>query len=755
MQGLRLPQLPIAKLQVQLFAYFVLLIGVLVLVGWYSNNVALVQIHASFVPMQYNTALGFVLSAGAVLSIFNHKTRVAVVLSSIVALIGGLTLIEYGLDVELGIDQLFMEHYITVKTSHPGRMAPNTALCFLLTGLTLFIYSAYQKRLRLLLIAVGPAAILSLAFIAMLGYFFYVESLYGWGTLTRMALHTSFSFIALGLALFGLVWIEWQRQSIPLHNWLSYAIGMSLIILTVLIWQGVGASELVKQNKLMVREADFILANLQGRINESSAALHRMRNRQKSGQDINSWKIDAINYTQDFPFILILENQGPQAGQHKIMAPNFSPSKTTERLLEAVKSTTSFNQKHASGISHPVQIGNAGYASWVDIYEPDSSNTRLLILFNYKLLIEDVLAKITTENRFELRLFYDQSVIFDTFKTHKGSDLAQLEHLTHTYSIKFEGAPFQVKIRPSKQSVDNWVSPLPYLILILGIIVALLITWLLNLFQQLTEKRQLLELNLKLQSEIKEKQQVQLALSESNQQLLSSNRDLEQFAFVASHDLKEPLRKIQAFGKLLTEEYRDKLTEDGRYYVTTMQNAAERMGQLITDLLDFSRVSSHGDSLVACDLVRAMDRAMYNLSFQLEESKAEVRIEELPTIQGDFMQLTLLFQNLLSNAVKFHEPTRLLTIDIDATQNDEHWLIRVKDNGIGFEQRYSEKILQIFQRLHSKQKIPGTGIGLAICRRIMERHGGRIDAQGVVNKGSCFTLTFPRCITNEDAKSEN
>lgn len=225
--------------------------------------------------------------------------------------------------------------------------------------------------------------------------------------------------------------------------------------------------------------------------------------------------------------------------------------------------------------------------------------------------------------------------------------------------------------------------------------------------------------------------------------LQQSNRELEDFAYVASHDLQEPLRKIQAFGDRLGRKYGDELTEEGLDYVRRMQNAASRMQTLINDLLLFSRVTSRAQPFQRVDLETIVEEVVHDLEVPIRELDAEVTAEGLPVIDADPTQMRQLFQNLIANALKFHRKDVAPRVTIAARVDPREVEISVADNGIGFEPRYAERIFEIFERLHGREIYHGTGIGLAICRKIAERHGGTIEARGTPDAGATFLVRLP------------
>jgi PAS domain S-box-containing protein len=234
-------------------------------------------------------------------------------------------------------------------------------------------------------------------------------------------------------------------------------------------------------------------------------------------------------------------------------------------------------------------------------------------------------------------------------------------------------------------------------------------------------------------------------LKKTQQRLEQSNRELESFAYVASHDLQEPLRKIQTFGERLKTTCAAALSPEGRDYVDRMQAAATRMRRLIDDLLSFSRVSSHAQPFTQVDLRTVAHEVLVDLETAIEKAGASVTVGELPLLAGDPMQMRQLLQNLLSNALKFRREGVPPSISVRGMleAKTQRCVLEVEDNGIGFEEKYAERIFNVFQRLHGRGQYEGTGIGLAICRKIVERHGGTITARSTPGVGTVFRVSLP------------
>ncbi|GAK54046.1 sensory transduction histidine kinase [Candidatus Moduliflexus flocculans] len=229
------------------------------------------------------------------------------------------------------------------------------------------------------------------------------------------------------------------------------------------------------------------------------------------------------------------------------------------------------------------------------------------------------------------------------------------------------------------------------------------------------------------------------------EELRCSNAELEQFAYVASHDLQEPLRALAGMVQLLQQRYQDKLDALGQEFIKHAVEAALRMQTLINDLLAFSRVGTRGKPFAPTSVEKVLKALLLSLSVAIRESGAAITYDPLPTIMADELQIMQLLQNLIGNAIKFRgdQPPR---IHLSAAQTPEGWQFAVRDNGIGIEAQYFERIFVVFQRLHTRREYPGTGIGLALCKKIVERHGGRIWVESQPKQGSTFYFTLPAAL---------
>jgi signal transduction histidine kinase len=246
---------------------------------------------------------------------------------------------------------------------------------------------------------------------------------------------------------------------------------------------------------------------------------------------------------------------------------------------------------------------------------------------------------------------------------------------------------------------------------------------------------------------VKRVEEAQIKLARSQKQLKAAQKEMDEYTYVISHDLKEPLRGIEAFSKFLVDDYRDKLDEDGRHHVDVIRNSALRMQRLINDLLKFSRLGQQRNPFAPVGLNAMLMHVRVNLQYALDAKKVDLRVDKLPTVMCDATAMTEVFHNLISNAVKYNDkPHPIVEVGCEEKSDPQtgqaEYVIHVRDNGMGIQQEYFEKIFQIFQRLQRDDE--GTGIGLTIVRRVVEWHGGRVWVESEPGKGTTFYFTLPR-----------
>jgi PAS domain S-box-containing protein len=254
---------------------------------------------------------------------------------------------------------------------------------------------------------------------------------------------------------------------------------------------------------------------------------------------------------------------------------------------------------------------------------------------------------------------------------------------------------------------------------------------------------ELQEANSHLEKEIADRKATADELRKKSEELARSNLELQQFAYIASHDLQEPLRAISGFTELLAKRYKGQMDERADKYINFIIDGTKQMNQVIFDLLEYSRVQTKAHEFGLIDMNSSLKQALRNLQASIKEKDAIITADPLPELSADGIQITQLFQNLIGNALKFQKPGTIPVIHVSAREQGDTWIFSVTDNGIGIDPQYTERIFKIFQRLHAKGDYEGTGIGLAICRRIVERHMGEITVQSEPGVGSTFSFTLP------------
>jgi signal transduction histidine kinase len=341
-------------------------------------------------------------------------------------------------------------------------------------------------------------------------------------------------------------------------------------------------------------------------------------------------------------------------------------------------------------------------------------------------------------------------------------DLRRKEGVDSAVSVVLtnRGEAFMDRIRKTIQQMqsakneqlENWLKTREEIVLrgqltfLAGIVLNLFAFYLVySAIQRETTERSQAEMSLKkLNEDLEARVQERTAeLQDANVNLLRSNQELEQFAYVASHDLQEPLRAVNSYAQLIARRYSGNLDAKGDKYLGYIMDGATRMQQLINDLLSFSRVGTHSKPLKPMDCEVVLNQVLDNLKVAIAESEAIVTHDPLPTVMGDETQLIQLFQNLIGNAIKFRRQEGP-QVHVLAVEGDNEWAFEVRDNGIGIEPEYFERIFTIFQRLHARSEYPGTGIGLAVCKKIVERHGGRIWVKSEPGIGTTFHFTIPQ-----------
>ncbi len=852
-------------------------LGLTVLVGWYTHNTALLQIHPSFVAMVYNTALAFLLCGTALVAIALGRPRLAIIGGGYAVVIGLLTLGEFLFARDFGIDQFFMRHYVLVANPFPGRMALNSAVFFPLVGLGILLRSVAPRfRLRPLIVGLIGSITFAQGLVAFSGYLTGITTTYAWGNLTRMAVHTAFGFSLLGAGLLALAWQDHnaeEKKQAP--RWLPILVGLIVAAITVCLWQALVVDKRAQTKRTVEARTALVRNELAVRLQSHILALNRMARRWHLNgmKDQQQRKSDAallVGDYQGFDGIRWVDPSNhigwtiPLQGHEAEQGMYLAFEERRRAALEAALSTGLL------AVSRPVELttGGKGFLVLVPLYDGDNFDGYIDGSFRIQHLLDTVLSEeVTSGYGVVVSEGNDEIYRRSESSNQQGSEWAD------TKDLALPGMDWRVEVWPEKKKLAELQSSVSTVTVVAGLFISFILAWTVWLAQAARNRSKIVEAtSLSLEREVAERTRAEKALSAAlekervllnnavdvictvdadgrfasinpacqqmwgytqeelvgrqyielvvpediartneeaakitagetatdfenryrhkdgsevhvmwsaswseNQQLMfcvarditqrhlveeklrnfadelqRSNAELQDFASVASHDLQEPLRKIQSFADELKMCIGDKIDADERDTLDRMIAAAGRMRTLINDLLAFSRVTTMAKPFVPVDLGLTVKEVLSDLEARTRDTNGRIEVCDLPTIDADPMQMRQLLQNLIGNGLKFHTPGVAPIIKISGENGGANYRLSVADNGIGFDEKYLDRIFTVFQRLHGRKEYEGTGIGLAICRKIAERHGGQIEARSAPGAGSTFTITLPLKQSNEE-----
>jgi signal transduction histidine kinase len=634
----------------------------MVLVGWALDVGALKSILPGWASAKPNTALAFILIGIALLlrrsTFLSHVARLCGFLAG---LIGLLTLAEYAFGWDIGIDQwLFREPGGTVGTSNPGRMAPDTALCFIMLAAGMETARAVRQTVGTLVTSLSLGGLVTTAALStILVYFTPSIGAFGWGGLTIMAVPTAAMFAVLGPTL---ILAQWQNR---VSTWfLSGRITLTLTCgLALLVVVGLNTSRSV----VRMAETDRRTAHFEQELHRTAHIF----------ADVTSAQTNTRGYII--------------TGEERFLQARLAADARCREDLVILKQLTSADSSHrqAQNARFEAQVNEAlqWFPKVIQARNTGFSATTRVAMVNHGQDLIDNLGAAMDRTADEERQLSD------------GNLQRSKRAARFTQAVIFFGT-------------------------IVSLIICLYAVRGLN-FTLAQHKRD------------------QEALEEVAADLTRSNKELEQFAYVASHDLQEPLRMVTSYTQLLAQHYEGHLDDKASKFMNYVINGAVRMQQLINDLLTYARVNTQGKTPEPTDSHSVLGEALRNLEGAIQESHAIVTNDDLPTVCVDAGQLLQVFQNLISNAIKFRGEDSP-RVHVSARDLGEQWVFSLEDNGIGIESQYKDQVFVIFQRLHSRQEYPGTGIGLAVCKTIVERHGGKIWLESEPGRGSTFFFTVPK-----------
>ena len=684
-------------------AFLILVLGSLVLFGWFTHRLNLIQIFPTFVPMQFNTALCFFIVG--LLCLWEHE-RAQFYLAISILSIATLTLAEYIVQYDIGLDQLFIDHYVSVKTSHPGRMAPNTALAFIFTGSLFLLQNTTQTARRSQLISLLTLCISTIGGMALLGYLLDVEAAYGWGKYTQMAVHTSFGFICLSLYFFIDIITHKYYQSIDVRWFPSIVFGLILFI-------GIFFYIILKSDRIHAQRAfgnahihtlqKTIINILQTKVNAFKRMGKRLEKMELSGYQ-TSWEDDAKYYMLDdnyaaFEFI----------------------------TLDSTFHWTLYHPKY-NGVARvsPPEEGKFFVGAEKDrliLHYPLSKNNRFWAWLTGQIFIKSLINK-NIESNFKEDFSKEVSVNHVTIIKEPHTNTFE----TYSTVFPFFGTEWTIKIFPTERYIDKMNTRMPEVFLLISFILACITAYATRLLLVSVEYSNKL-------------QHVNKQLEESIKKLTAANQDLEQFAYLSSHDLQTPLRAVVSYIEFIKSDF--KIPEQMETFFNKILDSATQMQVLILDILEYSRINSTQFEKEHINLPALVNKVVSEIKQKFPDVNVQITCTNLPFIYANIKQAKLLFTHLLHNAFQYRKENDLC-IRISCTETDKELLLSVEDNGIGIDKHYFDEIFRPFKRLHSRYDYEGSGIGLAICKRIVEANKGTISVESELDKGTIFRFTLPK-----------
>ncbi|MEO8613867.1 MAG: ATP-binding protein [Luteolibacter sp.] len=767
----------VCRMASRVTAMVALIIGILVLLGWAFDIATLKSVVPGWMTMKANTALCFVLLGGA-LWLMQGKSpdlrtnRIAQVCAGVAVLIGALTLGECLVGWNCGTDVLLFKDTAELGTAFPGRMAATSALNIVMLGSALLLLG--HERFLLVRVFVYTAALL--AYLALVGYIFDSQEFHIMAPMMGMAMHGALLFLLLSvgvlsasrdvgiLALIGsestdvfvrrllpaalftplvLGWLRLLGQRMGLYETEfgveMLVVGNTLIFVALIVWSArtvhgldarrVHAEAEFEHERYLLRS---LMDHVPDRIYFKDNQSRFMRNNQAHLARFGLTDPSQVIGKTDFDFFT--EEHARQAFEDEKRVMETGEPLTIEEMETWPDDTESWalSTKMRLEDENGRVIGTFGISH--DITERKREEKALKLMSNRLVLATHAAAiGIWDFDPVNNELIWDEQMfrIFGVTPDQFTGNYEAWQATVHPDDLAREKEKVQMALTGEKEFDSEfriiWSDKSIRYIKADALV-------------QRDDSGKAIHM-IGTNWDITEQKHAEQALARTAAELTRSNADLAQFASVASHDLQEPLRAVAGCVELLAKGYQDKLDADAKVLIQHTLEGARRMQTLIHDLLEYSRVATRNNQLDLTDSNAALDLALANLSTALSESDTVITRDRLPTVTANLTQLAQLFQNLIGNGLKFRSAQRP-EIHIGAQQKNDEWVFSVRDNGIGIESQYRERIFEIFQRLHTRTEYPGTGIGLAICRRIVDRHGGRIWVDSGPGKGSTFYFTL-------------
>jgi signal transduction histidine kinase len=757
--------------------------GLAVVLAWYSNTLSLVRANASATPIHFNTGVMFVLIGAALVASVIRRNWMVLVGATLAGGFAVITLLEYALHRGLGIDQLLFHTSVADASGTVGRMAPNAALCFLAVSATLVWRTRRPSRASTIATATAAGSVLAVAGAAAAGYALDEAKGYRWGDYTAMALPTTAMFLVVSATLFVLVWRDPQQQtlsadihkpvggssSLRRRSWsVRRVVGLfavvafaPLVLLAYLsvTWSSQAVDREARQSveraaTLEAHTVEVWVDNLRAVVGSLAAhpAIVAEVTRAGSGPidvaAIQALFDEAITTVPGFVSVGLTDPHGILIGTSPVSPGVVGRDFSYRDWYKGVSLTG------GSYVSEALQSVGAGHEFVVSIASPIRARIGDPVIgylaAGYRLTaLQSFASGFALDQQISLTITDQRGVVVASPNQAAGlvsraaDKPVRLALAGNTGALSQTGSNGRELVGYAPVGDIGWTvtarfpasgGPLDQIVQLRVAVLALTLI----LLAALTVALVFLARGWRART-VAEGDLDRVAI-----ELRRSNDDLQQFAHAASHDLSEPLRAISGPISLLARRYRGQLDPEADQLIDFSVDGCQRMQQLIDGLLTYSRVGQLESAMRPVDCNLIMNSVMAALGPAIEDAGATVHIGPLPIVTAEANQLGQVLQNLITNALKFMRPGAAPIVSVQADRVESEWCFSVTDNGIGIAQEHRDRIFGMFKRLHSREQYPGTGIGLALAKKIVERHGGRIGVEdGPSGIGSRFWFTLP------------
>ncbi len=723
-----------------------ILLGLAVMVGWIISSQALVQIHHNFVPMQMNTAIGFLMTGVALLCTLEGWKRLGVVASGVVLLLGVLTLLQYISGGNLGIDQLFIKPTIGVDPDIPGRIGANTALCFSIVGFMLL--RSFVVKVKRCWIGMAGGIVIVLGIASLWGYLSNLPGLYGWGELlSGMAVHTAVGFLMVGVVMYLLRSADYSlnqsageagqaEDQIALRDPIisPVSVAIPIMVLSACVWQAMESWDQSNIELITEESTHSVAHHLDRVLDDRFKALERMASRWEmdGGTDERIWRADALNYVSGNPglqavewvdtrnivrWVEPLEGNEMVVGMFGSFEDKRMNAQNASHSQRAIKATKTID----------LMQGGKGFLVYVPLVVEGKHDGFILGVIHIPSFLTHNIKGVVYEH--EVLVQENGSFVFST---ELEPDIDR--YRTEAVDIQIAGVNWQIQLRPTKKLIATHASAWPEAMMFVGTLVALGVGMLIRILQSGKQVRAQLEHLL---------DEVRPRLEAKNLELERSNAEMEEFTYTVSHDLKSPLVTIEGYVSFLKQDIDSERYDRVQDFAARIESATKRMGDTITDLLELSRVGRGTHEVSIVETREVVLEVVSLMEGELRASNIEVHVPEfLPVIEADRVRTLQVFQNLISNAIRHGKhPERPCVLRIGAKPDGNRVNIFVSDNGLGISPQFHERVFDLFHRLNPK--IEGTGVGLAIVSRIAQLHGGHAWVESEPGEGATFYVSMP------------